>query len=67
MNNGRIKDAGVWRASEDGLLRNSDRLNVGENKVIAGKKLPNVVPCLIHDIIALQTLIIVFTIMRIDR
>jgi hypothetical protein len=45
INNGRTENVGAWRASEDGLHTNGDKVNVGENKGTAGKKLQNVVPC----------------------
>jgi hypothetical protein len=45
INNGRTENAGAWRASEDGLHTNGDKVNVGENKGTAGKKLQNVVAC----------------------
>ena len=44
INNGRTENAGAWRASEDGLHTNGDKVNVGENKGTAGKRLQNVVP-----------------------
>jgi hypothetical protein len=44
IDNGRTENAGAWRASEDGLHTNGDKVNVGENKGTAGKKLQNVVP-----------------------
>jgi hypothetical protein len=44
INNGRTENAGAWRASEDGLHTNADRVNVGENRGTAGKRLQNVVP-----------------------